>query len=92
MRIALLGAGAGGAAAVAELTAAGHEVRWWARSEDTLTPFRIRGGVRHEGLLGSGLATPALLTTSLEAAINGAEAAVVALPTFAHGSIARARG
>ena len=53
MRVALLGAGAGGASAVVELTRAGHEVRWWARREETLDPFRAAGGVRHEGLLGA---------------------------------------
>jgi opine dehydrogenase len=90
MRVALLGAGAGGAAAVAELTSAGHEVHWWARGEATLAPFREIGGVRYEGLLGEGLAVPGAMTTSLEAAIRGADAAVVALPTTAHGSIARA--
>jgi opine dehydrogenase len=90
MRVALLGAGAGGAAAVVELLAAGHDVRWWARSDETLLPFRVQGGVRHEGLLGEGLATPALMTTSLEEAAGGADVAVVALPTTAHGSIARA--
>jgi opine dehydrogenase len=89
VRVALLGAGAGGAAAVAELTAAGHQVSWWARREETLLPFQALGGVRHEGLLGAGLATPRLMTTSLDAAIRDAETVVVALPTFAHGSIAR---
>jgi opine dehydrogenase len=89
MRVALLGAGAGGAAAVVELTAAGNEVRWWARREETLDPFRAMGGVRHEGLLGSGLAVPSLLTSDLAEVIRGADVAVVALPTFAHGSVAR---
>jgi opine dehydrogenase len=89
MRIALLGAGAGGAAAAVELTAAGHEVRWWARHEETLAAYRARGGVRHQGLLGDGLAAPTLLTTSLEGAIAEADVAVVALPTTAHGAIAR---
>lgn len=90
MRVALLGAGAGGASAVAELTQAGHEVRWWARRDETLDPFRTVGGVRHEGLLGSGLAVPALMTSDLGSALRDAEVAVVALPTFSHGAIARA--
>jgi opine dehydrogenase len=90
VRVALLGAGAGGAAAVVELTAAGSEVRWWARHEETLLPFRAHGGVRYEGLLGEGLAVPALMTASLGEAISEADAVVVALPTNAHGSIAAA--
>jgi opine dehydrogenase len=88
--VALLGAGAGGAAAAAELTNAGHEVRWWARREETLAAFRTAGGVRYQGLLGEGLATPALMTTSLQNAIAGADVAVVTLPTTAHGPTARA--
>ncbi len=36
--VAIIGAGAGGAAAVAELTLAGHEVRLWNRSAATLEP------------------------------------------------------
>lgn len=90
MRVALLGAGAGGASAVVELTRAGHEVRWWARREETLDPFRAAGGVRHEGLLGSGVARPGFLSSDLAGVIQDADAAVVALPTFSHGSVARA--
>jgi opine dehydrogenase len=45
--------------------------------------------VRYEGLLGAGLAVPAMMTADLRAAIRDAEVGVVALPTFAHGSIAR---
>jgi opine dehydrogenase len=89
MRIALLGAGAGGASAVVELTQAGHEVRWWARREETLDPFRAAGGVQHAGLLGNGLAVPAMLSADLRAIIAGADVAVVALPTFSHGLVAR---
>ena len=90
MRVALLGAGAGGAAAVAELTTAGHEVHWWARSAETLAPFQAIRGVRYEGLLGAGLAKPAAMTSVLADALRDADVAVVALPTTAHGSIARA--
>ncbi len=90
MRVALLGAGAGGASAVAELTQAGHEVAWWARRDETLDPFRVMGGVRHEGLLGAGLAVPTLMTSDMAEAMREADVAVVALPTFSHGPIARA--
>jgi len=52
MRIAVLGAGAGAAAAVVELAGNGHEVSVWARSPASLMPFR--DGIRHEGVLGRG--------------------------------------
>jgi opine dehydrogenase len=70
MKVSILGAGAGGAAAVAELTLAGHDVAWWNRSVATLAPFR-------------------LITGDVQAAIAGADVAVVALPTFSHAPVAR---
>ena len=85
MRVAILGAGAGGAAAVAELTLAGHEVNLWNRSPQTLQPFERIGGVEYEGVLGEGLARPKLITSDIAAALKGCEACVCALPTFAHG-------
>lgn len=90
MKVAILGAGAGGAAAVAELTGAGHEVVLWNRSSETLAPFQALGGVRFEGVLGEGLARPSAITSSLPIAIRGADAAVVALPTHSHGAVAQA--
>jgi opine dehydrogenase len=90
MRIAVLGAGAGGAAAVVELTQAGHDVHWWTRSATTLEPFRRLGGVEHEGVFGEGLAKPLLITEDLRAAIDGCAALVCALPTTAHAVMASA--
>lgn len=90
MKVAVLGAGAGGAASVAELVQAGHDVHFWARSAETLEPHIKLGGVAHEGKLGEGVARPALITTDLKAAITGVDVAVVALPTFSHSPIAAA--
>jgi opine dehydrogenase len=89
-RVAVLGAGAGGAAAVAELVAAGHEVRFWGRSPKTLAPFRAQGGIAHEGALGSGIARPNLITGDLREAAAGTDALVVCVPSFAHADIAAA--
>jgi opine dehydrogenase len=90
MKVAVLGAGAGGAAAVTELVNAGHEVRFWGRSAETLAPHQAVGGVVFEGELGEGIAKPTLLTTDVAAAVDDADVAVVALPTFSHASIAGA--
>lgn len=90
MKISILGAGAGGAAAVAELTQAGHEVVLWNRSAETLAPFQALGGVRYAGVLGEGIARPRLITADLAEAIKDADAAVVTLPTFSHAPVARA--
>jgi opine dehydrogenase len=93
-KVAVLGAGAGGAAAVAELVAAGHDVSFWGRSPKTIAPFQEQGGVSYEGVLGTGLARPNLITSELAAAIYAADIILVCLPTSAHGDIARrlARG
>src|ERR1700732_3178879 len=89
-KVAVVGAGAGGAAAVAELVAAGHDVRLWGRSPETLAAFQGQNGVFYEGVLGSGLARPKLITGDLCAAIDAAAVILVCLPTFAHADIARA--
>src|SRR3954454_1188813 len=88
-KVAVLGAGAGGAAAVAELVAAGHLVSFWARSPQTVAPFEQQGGVAYEGVLGTGLPCPKLITSDLAAATHGADVILVCLPTFAHGEVAR---
>ena len=90
MKVTIIGAGSGGASAVAELTRAGHEVALWNRSPATLEPFQKIGGVEYEGILGEGFAKPALITTDLAAAIRGAEAVVCTLPTFSHVAVAGA--
>jgi opine dehydrogenase len=88
MKVAVLGAGAGGAAAVVELVSAGHDVVLWNRSPETLAPLRAEGGIHHEGVLGAGLARPRAITHDLQAAIADADAALVVLPTFAHAAVA----
>src|SRR5436305_11661947 len=88
-KVAVLGAGAGGAAAVAELVAAGHAVSFWARSPQTVAPFAQQGGVAYEGVLGTGLVQPDLITSDLAAAIDAADVILICLPTSAHGDIAR---
>jgi opine dehydrogenase len=88
--VAVIGAGAGGAAAVAELSLAGHEVRWWSRNPATIEPFRTAGGVRYEGVLGEGFAQPARFADSLDEALARADLAMVCLPALAHEAIAGA--
>jgi opine dehydrogenase len=85
----VVGGGAGGAAAVAELVAAGHAVNFWARSPQTLARFQEQGGVAYEGVLGTGLARPDLITSDLALAVDGADVILVCLPTLAHGDVAR---
>jgi opine dehydrogenase len=86
--VAIIGAGAGGAAGVVELSHAGHEVRWWNRNPETIAPFRDAGGVRYEGVLGEGFAVPAVFAGTLVEALAGVDIAMVCLPALAHEAIA----
>jgi opine dehydrogenase len=86
MKVVIIGAGAGGAAVVAELSLAGHDVTLWNRSAETLAPFEAMG-VAYHGVLGEGVFRP-LITADLSRAIAGAEVAVVVLPTISHGPVA----
>lgn len=90
MRVAVIGAGAGGAAAVAELTLAGHDTTLWNRSASTLAPFIERGGVEYEGVFGEGFAKLRAITADLHEAIEGADVALVCLPTLSHVAVAGA--
>lgn len=83
MTIAVLGAGTGGLAATVELTRAGHDVTLWNRSPARLAPHA--DGIRFTGVLGEGTASPTGgLTSDLGAALSGAEAVVVCLPSAVH--------
>jgi opine dehydrogenase len=87
-RVAILGAGAGGAAAAVELTALGHAVSLWSRSLETLQPFREAGGVHHEGVLGDGFTSVPRISARLEEALEGADVALVCLPSLGHDTVA----
>ncbi len=86
--VAVIGAGAGGAAAVVELSLAGHEVRWWNRNPGTIAPFLAAGGVRYEGVFGDGFARPAVFADELGGALDGADLAMICLPSLAHEAVA----
>lgn len=90
MKVTIIGAGAGGAAAAVETLGADHDVVLWNRSPETLAPFQALGGVGYEGVLGEGVARPRLITADLSKAIRDADVAVVTLPTFSHAPTARA--
>ena len=88
MRIAILGAGNGGASAVVELSQRTFKTRLWNRSKTTLMPFQEAGGVKHTGFFGEGIVKPEFITDKLSEAIDGADVIMVCLPTLAHANIA----
>lgn len=89
MKLAVIGAGNGGAAAAVELTLAGHDVALYARSADTIAPFAL-SGIHYQGVLGEGVVRPASVGADIAEATRDAEAAIICLPTFAHIGVANA--
>lgn len=91
-KIAVLGAGNGGCAAVADLTLRGYEVRIYSRSETTLVPIRERGGIELVEAGEKRLAKPRLITSNLVEAIADADLIVLAVPSVAHEFLAKGMG
>lgn len=89
-RVAVLGAGNGGLAAIADLAVRGHDVRLWNRGAGALAEIARTGAVEYGGVLGRGVARVGLVTTDLAAAVSGAELILVTLPALAHDTVARA--
>ena len=87
--IAVLGAGHGGCAAAADLTARGYVVRLHARREATLEPLRKAGGIIARGVQ-EGLFKIALMTTDVAEAIAGADLIMAVVPSVAHSYYAKA--
>lgn len=88
-RIAVLGAGAGGLAAVAELGLKGVDCALWNRGEAVIAEIVSRRGFDVTGFDGLSHVKPALATLDLSAALRGADAVLVVLPTLAHADVAR---
>ncbi len=88
-KVAILGAGHGGCAAAADLTARGYEVRLHARREESLAPLRDQGGIQAAGVQ-DGLFPVHLLTTDIGDAVSGADIIMLVVPSVAHGFYAEA--
>jgi opine dehydrogenase len=89
MQVAVLGGGNGGHVAAADLTLAGHVVRFWLRSRKAIDELGAAGGVTLEAEGRQGKATPALVTADAGEAVAGADVIVVALPATAHEDVAQ---
>jgi len=89
MQVAVLGGGNGGHATAADLTLAGHGVRYWLRDDRAIDALRAAGGITLEAEGRAGRAVPAVLTADIGEAVRGAGVIVVALPATAHEDVAR---
>ena len=85
MEIAVLGGGNGCYAAAADLSAAGHRVRFWRRDAQAFKPVLETGAVIRKDVDGRAPVKIALPTTDLAAAVRGAELIVIPLPATAQG-------
>jgi opine dehydrogenase len=86
--VAVLGASNGGLTTAADLTLAGHTVRWWSRSPEPLSAVRAAGGITIDSDGERRRALPALVTGDLAAAVTGAEVIVAPLPATSHQDLA----
>jgi opine dehydrogenase len=87
--IAVLGAGHGGCAAAADLSARGFAVRLQARRSERLAAIRAQGGIRARGVC-EGVAPVRCLTTEVAEAVAGADLVMLVVPSIAHESYAGA--
>ena len=89
MRIAVLGGGNGCFAAAADAALAGHDVRLWRRDAAAVADHVAAGGtIAVRDAKGRHVATPALITADLGAAVRGAELVLVPLPATAQEDLA----
>lgn len=87
MKVAVLGGGNGSFAAVADLSEAGHDVRWWRRDRQSFGPIleaRAITVVDHNGTR----TVPVAPTDDIAAAIAGADLILAPTPAFAQESLA----
>ena len=88
MKIAVLGGGNGSYAAAADLSVAGHEVRFWRRNADALRPVIETGTIRMRDATGTRDVPIARPTTDIGEAVRGADLIVAPVPAFAQSDLA----
>ena len=87
--VAILGAGNGGLAAAADLSARGFKVSLANRTRERLEPL-LRDGLRMVGVLGEQTVRLERLTTRVEQAVEGARVVMLTLPATGHAYYAEA--
>ncbi|WP_411967490.1 NAD/NADP octopine/nopaline dehydrogenase family protein [Haloferax sp. YSSS75] len=92
--ITVLGAGAGGLAATADLTLLGHDVTLFElpEFESNLDAIRANGGIDISGAASEGHAEPASVTSDPAAAVADADLILQAVPNFAFRAFAETVG
>jgi opine dehydrogenase len=88
MQIAVLGGGNGSYAAAADLSAAGHEVRFWRRDAGAFRPVLESGVIRLKDHAGSRDVAIARPTIDIAEAVRGADLIIAPVPAFAQNDLA----
>jgi opine dehydrogenase len=88
-KIAVLGAGNGGCAAVADLTLRGYEVRLFSRSDRTLLPILKSGGITLVEAGEEKFAAPFFVSPLIIGVVDGVDLIIVAAPSVAHEYLAK---
>lgn len=88
MKIAVLGGGNGSYAAAADLSEAGHEIRFWRRDADAFRVVLDSRTIRLRDFAGTRDVRIALPTTDIAEAIRGADLIVAPTPAFAQHDLA----
>ncbi|HRJ68415.1 MAG TPA: NAD/NADP octopine/nopaline dehydrogenase family protein [Beijerinckiaceae bacterium] len=89
MKIAVIGGGHGCYAAAADLSEAGHEVRFWRQDAAAFAPVLATGTVRLKDFRGSRDVRIAQPTLDIGQAVHGADLILSPLPAVAQADIAR---
>lgn len=87
MEIAVLGGGHGCYAAAADMSEAGHRVRFWRRDAAALAPVIESGSITVKDAQGRRDVPIAFPTTDLAAAVDGAELVLIPLPATAQAGL-----
>ncbi len=88
MKVAVLGGGNGSYAAAADLSAAGHEVRFWRRDARAFRPVLEAGIIRMRDFTGVRDVAIARPTTDIGEAVRDVELIVAPTPAFAQSDLA----
>jgi opine dehydrogenase len=88
MKIAVLGGGNGSYAAAADLSDAGHEIRFWRRDADAFRPVLETRTIRRRDFSGTRDIKIAQPTTDIAEAVRGADLIVAPTPAFAQADLA----
>jgi opine dehydrogenase len=92
MKIAVIGGGNGSYAAAADLSEAGHEVRFWRRNREAFRPVLETGAICLRDLTGTREVRISCPTPDIAEAVRGADLIVAPTPAFAQPDLAVALG